>query len=226
MPDGTQWIFYVVIIFNSLSFVLHVLLVPETQYIVDAADPSSGRVGVRYWPWQRPREYLATMLRPLVISRYVALTLPATYYGIVFGFFVGATVIMPRLLGAQYGFSTQAIGLSYLTYAVGSILGKTAGGWVGDRMVLWKQARTGERHPEYRLWPMVSHWTWLGDNGDSRSDSVPAPADSAGRRALVWHWISESYTVDRHSCRRGNVLHGLLGHDGSATDVHGRELLG
>jgi predicted MFS family arabinose efflux permease len=147
--------FYVPLIFNGLCLVLLALFLPETQYIANPADPTAGRVGVKYWPWQHPREYLATALRPFVISRYVALTVPATYYGIVFGFSVGATVVAPRLLGAEYGFSTQAVGLSYLAYGIGSILGKTAGGWVGDRMVLWMQARTGERHPEYRIWPMV-----------------------------------------------------------------------
>jgi nitrate/nitrite transporter NarK len=164
--DRAQWIFYVVIIFNGLSFALLLLFLPETQYIANPADPCSGRVGVKYWPWQRPREYLATAIRPLVISRYVALTLPATYYGIVFGFFVGATVVQPRLLTAEYGFSTQAVGLSYLAYGIGSVLGKTAGGWVGDQMVLWKQTRTGERHPEYRLWPMVGLSRWQGDVRD------------------------------------------------------------
>jgi hypothetical protein len=85
----------------------------------------------------------------------VALTAPAFYYGFVFGISVGLTVIAPQLLRGIYHFSTEAQGLSYLTVAIGAILGKTAGGWVGDRVVLWKQERTGERHPEYRIFAMV-----------------------------------------------------------------------
>jgi hypothetical protein len=169
-----QWIYYLTIMFLGLQLLLFVFFLPETQYIPDPHNPSAGRTGVKYWPWQRPRDYLALTLRPIVISRFVALTVPAFYYGIVFGLSVGISVLVPgRLFVSMYGFSTQAVGIAYvvpnagegsrrsfsgryLAFAVGGVLGKTAGGWVGDRTVLWIQARTGERHPEYRIWAMVS----------------------------------------------------------------------
>jgi hypothetical protein len=170
----SQWIYYLTIMFLGLQLLLFVFFLPETQYIPDPNDPLAGRTGVKYWPWQRPRDYLALTLRPIVISRFVALTVPAFYYGIVFGLSVGISVLVPgRLFVSMYGFSTQAVGIAYvvldvgewsrrscsgryLAFAVGGVLGKTAGGWVGDRTVLWIQARTGERHPEYRIWAMVS----------------------------------------------------------------------
>jgi hypothetical protein len=135
---------------------LFLLFLPETQYIPDPMDPRKGRIGVKYWPWQQPREYWLLTIRPILISHLIPLTAPALYYGFAFGLSVGLSVIQPQFLAEFYGFSRIAQGWSYAIYAVGAVLGKSAGGWVGDRTVLYKEKRTGERHPEYRLWAMVS----------------------------------------------------------------------
>jgi hypothetical protein len=94
----------------GLQLLLFVLFLPETQYNPD--HPAGARVGVRWWPWARPREYLALAARPVLLSHLVALTAPAVYYGLVFGFAVGVTIVMPRLLEAFYGFGNTAVGLS------------------------------------------------------------------------------------------------------------------
>jgi MFS family permease len=145
----------VLIILIGVQLISLLLFLPETQYIINEDHVISGRIGVRYWPWSKPSHFMLLVVRPLLLSYLVPLTATAIYYGMVFGFSVGLTVVAPRVLAEFYAFDTQAQGLSYLAFIIGGILGKTAGGWFGDRVVLWKQSQTGERHPEYRLWAMV-----------------------------------------------------------------------
>jgi len=57
---------------------------------------------------------------------------------------------------APYNFSSIAIGSSYLAFGIGSILGKSTGGIVGDKVMMYMQRRHGgRREPEYRLWALL-----------------------------------------------------------------------
>jgi hypothetical protein len=190
----------------GLQLVLFLLFLPETQYIPDPSQPSKGRAGIRYWPWQRPREYLRLATRPILISHLIPLTAPAFYYGLVFGLSVGITVIVPRLLAEFYHFSTTSQGLSFLAYAVGSVFGKTAGGWFGDRVVLWKQRRTGERRPEYRLWAMASLHARTGVSFDYNTFTASAFTHPIRWVAHVRVGIASSHPLDSGPHRRCNIL--------------------
>jgi len=158
-----QWIYYVVLMMAGVQLVLFLAFLPETQYNVpgagalndNGASGGLGRTGVAWWPWTRPREYLAITIRPILMSHYVVLTGTAILYGMIFGWSVGITIVAPQIFGRIYHFQTTSIGISYLAFAVGAILGKTSGGLVGDKIMLYMQRRNGERHPEYRLWAML-----------------------------------------------------------------------
>jgi hypothetical protein len=133
-----------------------------------------------------------------------------------------------RLFVSMYGFSTQAGGIAYvvskvgerlrrsfsgryLAFAVGSVLGKTARGWVGDCTVLWIQARTGKRHSECRIWAMVG-----AVNDLNRclmlimSQIPPHTADSARRIPRVRICTATRAPLDGHARRRRAGLHGRL----------------
>jgi hypothetical protein len=132
------------------------------------------------------------------------------------------------LVLSMYGFSTQAVGIAYvvskvgersrrsfsgryMAFAVGSVLGKTARGWVGDCTVLWIQARTGKRHSECRIWAMVG-----AVNDLNRclmlimSQIPPHTADSARRIPRVRTCTATRAPLDGHARRRRAGLHGRL----------------
>jgi hypothetical protein len=190
----------------GLQLILFLLFLPETQYIPNPSQPSRGTTGVKFWPWHRPREYWDLTTRPIVISHLIPLTAPALYCGFVFGLSVGLTVVLPRLLAKFYHFSTTAQGLSYLAYAVGSVFGKTAGGWFGDWVVLWKQKRTGERHPEYRLWAMASVHARVCVILDHNVSTATAFTRPIRWIASVRAGTTSSYSLDCSPLRRRNLL--------------------
>ncbi|BGP44660.1 hypothetical protein JCM10450v2_000474 [Rhodotorula kratochvilovae] len=117
---------------------------------------SEGHVGAAWMPWRRPGEFLRVFLSPILMARYLAVLLPSIYYGSIFAWSVGMTIVMPQKFEeAPYNFKTTPLGCAFLAFGIGGVLGKWSGGVVGDKMVNYLQRRQGTRQPEHRLWALL-----------------------------------------------------------------------
>lgn len=88
--------------------------------------------------------------------QYAAITLPSIYYGMVFAWSVGITIVWPQMSeAAPYEFSAILLGVSFLAFGIGGVLGKWSGGIVGDKTVLYFERKRGYRQPEHRLWALI-----------------------------------------------------------------------
>ena len=74
----------------------------------------------------------------------------------IFAWSVGITIVAPQLFEEEpYGFSSIAVGASFLAYGIGGVLGKWSGGIVGDKTAKYFESRTGFREPEHRLYALL-----------------------------------------------------------------------
>ncbi|KAJ9118155.1 hypothetical protein QFC22_004059 [Naganishia vaughanmartiniae] len=172
-----QIIYWIVLGFAGLQLLMFIFLVPETLWVEDAAAQQpveamqvedgqktlngqpirSGKRGSSWMPWHRPAEFAALAWSPIAMARYFVITLPSFYYGILFAWSVGITVVIPRIFEEPpYNFKTVIIGVTYLAFGIGSVLGKWSGGIVGDKVVLAITRRKGGiRKPEYRFYALL-----------------------------------------------------------------------
>ncbi|KAK6906019.1 hypothetical protein I203_106854 [Kwoniella mangroviensis CBS 8507] len=122
-----------------------------------------GHVGAAWMPWKRPAEFLAISLSPILMARYLTIVIPSIYYGSIFAWSVGITIVMPQKSEAPpYNFAVIPLGAAFLAFGLGGVLGKWSGGIVGDKVVSYMAKRQGRREPEHRLWALVSlHGTQL-----------------------------------------------------------------
>ncbi|OWZ59582.1 hypothetical protein C356_00867 [Cryptococcus neoformans c45] len=115
-----------------------------------------GHVGPAWMPWQRPMEYLHVCLSPFLMLRYISIVIPSIYYGSLFAWSIGITIVMPQKFEkAPYSFATIPLGTAFLAYGLGGILGKWSGGLVGDKTCSYLERKYGHRQPEHRLWALV-----------------------------------------------------------------------
>jgi MFS family permease len=140
------------------------------QHVERSSGPAikSGHIGVAWYPWQRPGEFFRIFISPITMLRYITITIPSIYYGSVFAWSVGITIVFPQKFeAAPYDIETIPLGAMFLAFGVGGLLGKWSGGIVGDKTVSYFERRKGNRQPEHRLWALVN-----GDNlaGDTVAD--------------------------------------------------------
>lgn len=118
--------------------------------------PHHGHVGAAWMPWQRPGHFLQVMASPIIMAQYIPIVTVSIYYGMLFAWSVGITIVMPQLFDKPpYGFSEIALGCAFLAFGIGAVLGKWSGGVVGDMIVNRLTAKHGIRQPEYRLWGVL-----------------------------------------------------------------------
>ncbi|KAL1409390.1 hypothetical protein Q8F55_003373 [Vanrija albida] len=176
-------LFWFVLGLYALQLILFFFVVPETMWNEEAADTDShaeadkppaehvdaaaaeksapgpiarsGRVGVAWWPWQRPREYLSLLVSPVIMFKYLAILITSFYYGMIFAWSVGITIILPQKYAAPpYSFGLIATGAAFLAFGIGGVIGIPLGGIAGDKAVSYFAAKTGRREPEHRLWAL------------------------------------------------------------------------
>ncbi|KLT43933.1 MFS general substrate transporter [Cutaneotrichosporon oleaginosum] len=163
-------LFWFLLGLGGLQLALFFFFVPETQWIEGEDDThtpatdkdiehhetrvaNGGRVGVAFYPWKRPGEFMRICLGPVSMLRYFVILVPSFYYGFAFSWIVGITVVTPQTLGAPpYAFAIIPLGCSFLAYGVGGLLGFWFGGLVGDKTVDYLARKQGTRQPEQRLW--------------------------------------------------------------------------
>jgi MFS family permease len=123
---------------------------------VRTAHVRSGHNGVLWYPWQRPAEFLHIFLSPITMLRFISITIPSIYYGSIFAWSVGMTIVFPQKFeGGPNGIKLIPMGAMFLAFGVGGLLGKWSGGIVGDKTVSYLERRMGYRQPEHRLWALV-----------------------------------------------------------------------
>lgn len=69
----------------------------QTQdYTLDQS-VTEGKVGPAWMPWSRPKAFLSLITAPILMVRYLSVTLTSIYYGMLFAWSVGITIVMPQL---------------------------------------------------------------------------------------------------------------------------------
>ncbi|KAL8957667.1 MAG: hypothetical protein Q9183_005996 [Haloplaca sp. 2 TL-2023] len=79
----------------------------------------------------------------------------STFMAVVYGYLYLLFTTMTEVFESQYGFSSGAVGLTYLGIGIGSFMGLFIFGIGSDRIVKYLSRKTGEMKPEYRLPPMI-----------------------------------------------------------------------
>ncbi|KAI0438319.1 putative MFS multidrug transporter [Xylaria telfairii] len=105
--------------------------------------------------------FLRSIIRPckmLIFSPIVLAT--SVYGGVVYGYQYLMFTTFTFVFQQQYGFPTKSVGLSFLGFGVGSLLGVVSVGIASDRILKAKSRPTpdapaGVMKPEYRLPPLI-----------------------------------------------------------------------
>jgi hypothetical protein len=103
-----------------------------------------------------PRElFLRSIVRPMKMLLFSPIILLlSVYMAVVYGYLYLLFTTFESVFTNQYGFSTGAVGLSYIGVGIGCLLGLFICGYASDRILKAKSA-TGEMKPEYRLPTMI-----------------------------------------------------------------------
>jgi 1,4-dihydroxy-2-naphthoate octaprenyltransferase len=72
----------------------------------------------------------ADTITPSLQIRFLTITLTSIYYGMIFAWSVGITIVMPiKFAQPPYSFATIPLGTAFLAFGIGGVLGK----WVSRR---------------------------------------------------------------------------------------------
>lgn len=167
---GWRWVFWVITIivgfFTLLSFAFlretypTVLLKRRTARLIKETGNTNlrskfdnGLSVKQLWTRAIMRPTKLLFLSPIVFAT-------SLYAAVVYGYQYLMFSTFTFVFQGQYGFSTGAVGLSFLGIGVGSLLGLLVGGIVSDRILKAKSKPTadaprGVMKPEYRLPPLV-----------------------------------------------------------------------
>ncbi|KAI0133752.1 benzoate 4-monooxygenase cytochrome P450 [Xylariales sp. AK1849] len=151
-----RWIYWILAITNAVQFALYLFLGPETLYRRDLpAQPSGlkkqffkfGRIDPRPLSWR-------DFVHPFVYFTKPVVWIPAMSYSMIFLWSsIMPTIEIPQIYPERYGMNTQQVGLQFLSFILGSIIGEQIGGRASDWWMGRRQQKINARPaPEYRLW--------------------------------------------------------------------------
>ncbi|KAK9773094.1 putative Major facilitator superfamily (MFS) profile domain-containing protein [Seiridium cardinale] len=153
-----RWIYYVLAITNAVQFVLYLFLGPETLYRRDfAVKPSSPKLKKQYFTFRRinpdPLSW-KDFVHPFIYFTKPVVWIPAMSYSMIFLWSnIMPTIEIPQIFPAKYGFNTQQVGLQFLSFILGAIIGEQMGGRMSDLWMNHRRKQTGSPPPaEHRLW--------------------------------------------------------------------------
>lgn len=93
--------------------------------------------------------------RPLKLLIFSPIVLAlSTFMAIVYGYLYLLFTTITEVFESSYGFSSGAVGLTYLGIGIGMLMGLLIFGIASDRIVKSK-SKNGEMKPEHRLPPMI-----------------------------------------------------------------------
>ncbi|KAI8630250.1 putative MFS multidrug transporter [Xylariaceae sp. FL1651] len=167
---GWRWVFWVLAIIGGGLFILSLAFLRETYPTVllkrktKRLIKETGNTNLRSKQdgGETVRQlFLLSILRPskmLIFSPIVLAT--SLYGGIVYGYQYLMFTTFTFVFQEQYDFPTKSVGLSFLGFGVGSLIGVIVVGVASDRILKAKSKPTpespsGAMRPEYRLPPLI-----------------------------------------------------------------------
>lgn len=92
-------------------------------------------------------------ISPLKFISRICVSVTAAAYSMVFLWgCVMTTLEIPQIFPEKFGFNTEQVGLQFISFIIGTLLGEQIGGFASDKW-MWQRERKGKRPaPEFRLW--------------------------------------------------------------------------
>ncbi|KAF2227446.1 MFS transporter [Elsinoe ampelina] len=152
-----RWIYWILAIMNGVQFVLYFFLGPETRYVRTGVEHSTSDLKAKYWEFKRldptPMR-LKDFYSPLVLAARPVVLIPAAAYSMVF-LLAGVlpTVEVAQLFAEKFEFDAQQLGLQYLGFIIGGVIGEQLAGPLSDWWMR-RGVKDGKVRPgnEHRLW--------------------------------------------------------------------------
>ncbi|CZT25553.1 related to synaptic vesicle transporter SVOP and related transporters (major facilitator superfamily) [Ramularia collo-cygni] len=157
---GWRWGLYLNAIVNGAQLLGYVVAFPETKWVARRGnverkhrmglfgDWRTGSAGA--WKWA---EWALFIQSPVVL---LMMSVFALSFGIIS---VGLSITLPEIFGPVYGFGERQIGLVFISYLVGAVLGGQVGGRMSDIWMSRYKKRCQEMGTqlryEYRLWVIL-----------------------------------------------------------------------
>jgi MFS family permease len=141
-----------------VQFILYLFLGPETLFRRETiVDHSKSKFKQQYLTFGRidPRPLrLTDFVHPFVYFLRPAVWIPAMSYAMIFLWSnIMPTIEIPQIFPMRYGMNTQQVGLQFLSFILGSIIGEQVGGRMSDMWMRRRQTQTNtSTPPEHRLW--------------------------------------------------------------------------
>ncbi|KAF4554307.1 Efflux pump-like protein 10 [Elsinoe fawcettii] len=152
-----RWIYWILAIMNGIQFLLYFFLGPETRYIRTGTSHPSSPIKAEYYNFRRldPTPLsLRDFYSPLLLAARPAVLIPAAAYSMVF-LLAGVlpTVEVAQLFAEKFEFDAQQLGLQYLGFIIGGVIGEQLAGPLSDWW-MGRGVKTGKGRPgnEHRLW--------------------------------------------------------------------------
>ncbi|PSK54742.1 hypothetical protein B9Z65_3831 [Elsinoe australis] len=152
-----RWIYWILAITNGVQFVLYFFLGPESRYLRTGVVHRGSALKLEYFNFTRidpskikPLEFIS----PLFLVRRPSVFIPAAAYSMVF-LLAGVlpTVEVAQLFAEKFEFNAQQLGLQYLGFIIGGVVGEQLSGPLSDWWMHRRVSKTQARPPnEHRLW--------------------------------------------------------------------------
>ena len=167
---GWRWVFWVLTIIGGFFTMISLLFLRET-YTTVLLKRKTARLtkementnlrSKRDTGLTAKQLFIRAIIRPtkiLILSPIASAT--SLYVGVVYGYQYLMFATFTEVFQNQYGISTKNVGLTFLGFGVGSLLGLFVIGIVSDRILKAKskptpQSPSGTMKPEYRLPPLA-----------------------------------------------------------------------
>lgn len=163
---GWRWCYWIPTIALGVTWLVNLVLLPETMYRRDPANgrslESNGTWISRLAMWKADRDRglrMADFLHCFQMLRYPSVALVSAYYSYAFG--IGTVLFAvtgAAAFGSVYGFNSAQVGMAIgFSTLLGSVIGEFASGPVSDMLVLaYRKRHEGAWRSEVRLhamWP-------------------------------------------------------------------------
>ncbi|KAJ6442214.1 benzoate 4-monooxygenase cytochrome P450 [Purpureocillium lavendulum] len=154
---GYRWIYWTLAITNGVQLIVYGLLGSETRYVHDPAIKRPGSMVQRLFWLRRVDPSRLTwydFVHPLTLVTNPNVTIAAVTYAMIFLWgCVMTTLMVPQIYPQIWGFNAEKVGLQYIAFIVGTVIGELAGGFASDHWMRLAPKREGSPpKPEFRLW--------------------------------------------------------------------------
>ncbi|KAI4209543.1 MAG: hypothetical protein LQ351_007534 [Letrouitia transgressa] len=161
---GWRWVFWVIAIAAGAISLVALFLLRETYPPVLLKrkakklrqETGNNNLRAKFTSDLPPGElFRLAIVRPLKMLCLSPIVLAlSTFMAVVYGYLYLLFTTITEVFEQNYGFSSGAVGLTYLGIGVGNVAGLFIFGMASDRIVK-RLTKNGEMKPEYRLPPMI-----------------------------------------------------------------------